>query len=300
VRSTSCTPSRTWEYAYVGSGKRGAGRGGAGGGVLRLAGSKCGFSPIFAPVSRALPSPPSPPSETLPSRHSPPRYPCFALADLIRDSALNLVRYTAVCMLRPALPATSATRERPHAHTRACTRPLLSSSTPSRAYYRIFCPRALAHSNAEPYPGSPLVSCFHPARPRFSRERRPLHAAYPLFPHSSGPLLPSFTLLIPRLPFLSFSSVLSMSLLSLYPSSASLSLPSPPLGRPLYPLVTGSNPETNHPRLKPPSHSLRCPEREHLPTLLMFLLSVSTAPPAATDANGVVTTTDVALSPSSG
>jgi len=38
-----------------------------------------------------------------------PWYPCFALADLIRDSALNLVRYTAVCMPQLALPATSAT-----------------------------------------------------------------------------------------------------------------------------------------------------------------------------------------------
>jgi hypothetical protein len=170
---------------------------------------------------------------TLPSRHSPPRYPCFALADLIRDSALNLVRYTAVCMPRPALPATSATRKRPHAHTRACTHPLLSFYfLPARITVSFAHAPALLHTATRshiPDRLSSLVSTLLALV--LSRTRRPLHAAYPLFPHSSCPLLPSFTLLIPRLPFLSLSSILSMSLLSLYPSSASLSLP-PPLFTP--------------------------------------------------------------------
>jgi len=168
---------------------------------------------------------------------------------------------------------------------------------PSRAYYCIFCPRArtLAHSNAEPYPGSPLVSCFHPARPRSLANEKTATRRLPSF---SPFLLSSSSLLYPSHSSAPLSLALFYSLdvppLSLSLISISISSPSP-----LYPLVTGSNPETNHPRLKPPSHSLRCPEREHLPTLLMFLLSVSSASPAATDANGIVTTTDVAFSPSS-
>jgi len=202
-------------------------------------------------------------------------------------------------MLRPALPATSATRRRPHAHTRACTRPLLSFySFPRVLPYLLPARPCTQQRGAVSRIASRLL--FPPCSPsllsRTKTATRRLPSFSPFLRSSSSLLYPSHS--SAPLSLVLFRA-LSMSLLSLYPSSASLSLP-PPLGLPLYPLVTGCNPETNHPRLKPPSHSLRCPEREHLPTLLMFLLSVSSASPAATDANGVVTTTDVALSPSSG
>lgn len=74
-----------------------------------------------------------------PSRHSAPRYPCFALADLIRDSALNLVRYTAVCMPRLALPVTSATHTLSH--------PLLSFSATLSRVLPTYPPRTHVHGN---------------------------------------------------------------------------------------------------------------------------------------------------------
>lgn len=198
VRSTSCTPSRAREYV---------GRGGLAGDVLRLVGSECGFSPIFAPVSRfRSPRPPRQPREPYPLATHPPRYPCFALADLIRDSALNLVRYTAVCMPRLALPATSAT----NAHIRALFSP---APLPYRAYYRILRARIRLHTVTRPHPNrlSPLVSTL-------VLSRRPLHAAYPLFPHPSCPLPPPFALPVPLCSFLLLSPVPSVSLLSVYPS----------------------------------------------------------------------------------
>lgn len=131
------------------------------GGGLRLSGSECGFSPIFAPVSR---TPPRLAGKTTPT---PPRYPCFALADLIRDSALNLVRYMAVCMPRLALPATSAT------HTLSHPLSLSIYLLPARITY--LPSGAHAHACActyiydtRPYPGSRRL-LFPPCSPSFSR-----------------------------------------------------------------------------------------------------------------------------------
>lgn len=195
----------------------------------------------------------SPRSPLLPenplSRHSPPQYPCFALADLIRDSALNLVRYTAVCMPRLALPATSAT------HTLSPSHSL--SPLPSRAYY---LPSAHAgiHVHSNP-PISRIVSSLVSTL----LARRSLASGDRFMP-------PTLFFLIPL--FLSFSSFPSV-FISFFRSLFLFSLRQH-LYLSLDPLVTVSIPENNH-RLQLFSHPSRCPEREHLPTLLMFPLSVS-------------------------
>lgn len=129
-----------------------------------------GFTDAFrAPLAR------NPPSRHLLSPS--PRYPCFALADLIRDSALNLVRYTAVCMPQLALPATSAT----YTYIYILSHPLLSSLPRILPIYVSFAHRnvyAKTHVHATPtYPGSSRLLFL----PRFSREQRPLRAVCPLF-----------------------------------------------------------------------------------------------------------------------
>lgn len=114
------------------------------------------------------------PAGSPPSRHSTPRYPCFALADLIRDSALNLVRYTAVCMPRLALPATSATHTLSH--------PLLSfSATLSRTYY---LPTLHTHVHGNP-PISRIASSLvsTPLTLFLSRTETTVRAAYSLLLH---------------------------------------------------------------------------------------------------------------------
>lgn len=217
VRSTSCASQsasvregggRCVCFSFRGARVCVCARARARGGGLRLPGSGCGFSPIFAPVSRTSPrlaGKAAPP---------PPRYPCFALADLIRDSALNLVRYTAVCMPRLALPATSAT------HTLSSP-----SAPPSRAYY---LPSAHAHAPTRMQTrthGQPvrildsLVSCFHPARPRsLASDRYMPPLTLFLFPPS---LSLSLTLSTPYSRALSLAFSLRF---SLHPPSSCLSL----------------------------------------------------------------------------
>lgn len=159
--------------------------------------------------------PPRPPS--------PPRYPCFALADLIRDSALNLVRYTAVCMPRLALPATSATHKRVYTNTRTRTRPLPA--------HIILCTRTRLNTATQPYPGSPFLSPFHPARPRcLANEDRytPPTLFFPIPPVLLFPLLPCrllcsvpLALTVPRvLSRYLYSLPLSLISVSIWPSSS--------------------------------------------------------------------------------
>lgn len=121
----------------------------------------------------------------------------------------------------------------------------------------------------------------------FSREQRPLHAVCPLFPCSPILFLPPFTL-----PLTSSSNSLSFSpSFCLYSLSASLYV-----YLSLYPLVvTVSILESKHPRLKHSFYPFLLLSREGT---LADAPDVSTVRLLlATDANGVVTTTDVALPP---
>lgn len=245
-------------------------------GGLRLPGSECGFSPIFAPVSRTFSSSPPPLSpENPPSRHSPPRYPCFALADLIRDSALNLVRYTAVCMPRLALPATSAT------HTLSPSRSL--SPLPSRAYYLLSVHAGIyTYTATRPYPGSPRL----------------------LFPPCSPVVLSRAEIATRRLPSFSFL------FLSFSPPDLSVFISFSPslfiLPQRLHLSVFLSTPQSSFlsPRTTTPASSSRpSPPSLSREGTLADAPDVSTVrlslPSTTTDANGVVTTTDVALPPPS-
>lgn len=89
-------------------------------------------------------------SYPLPPTHLPQYPPCFAFADLIWDSALNLVRYTAVCMLRLVLPSTSAT------HTLFPLSPLPSVLT--------HLPTLCTHTQGAAHRWNHLVSCFYHPR----------------------------------------------------------------------------------------------------------------------------------------
>lgn len=186
-------------------------------------------------------SPRLPRRESLPSRHSTsPRYPCFALADLIRDSALNLVRYTAVCMPRLALPATSATHTLSH--------PLLSFSATLLPTHRA---QTHTYTLTRPYPGSPRL-LFPPRSPSFSRANGD-SAPHPPLLRPLSLLLCPFSVLdslaVPSLPF-SLSLVFPFFILRQACLSPRLSL------SPLSPLSIS---ESNHPRIKPssrPSHAV--------------------------------------------
>lgn len=194
----------------------------------------CRFSPRlrsgFTDASRATLA------RNSPSRHLPspfPRYPCFALADLIRDSALNLVRYTAVCMPQLALPATSAIYT--HKHTQTLTLfslllrvPLarityLSTYLPTlRTHRKIYVkiPYTYIHTYGNPPISrivSPLVSTLFVLRSLASEDR---YTPSPSFsPRFSYPLPSSFY----PLPFTLFSISHSL-FLSFFLSFVSVSL----------------------------------------------------------------------------
>lgn len=221
-------------------------------------------------------SPRLPRRESLPSRHSTsPRYPCFALADLIRDSALNLVRYTAVCMPRLALPATSATNTLSH--------PLLSFSATLLPTHRA---QTHTYTLTRPYPGSPRL-LFPPRSPSFSRANG--DSALTLF----------YSILS-----LFYSAHSPFSILSLFYPSLSLFLSfflSSSYVRHVYLLVFLFSPLVLclSPRATTPASSLPL-----VPLTLSREGTLADAPdvstvrlplPAAADANGVVTTTDVAF-----
>lgn len=227
-----------------------------------------------------------------PSRHLPspsPWYPCFALADLIRDSALNLVRYTAVCMPQLALPAASATYT--YIYILSPSSLFLRFPPAHITYLRILRTRrnvyAKTHIHATPtYIPDRLASCFYSVRPR-SLASKDRYTPSALF----FPVLSSFSLLLPfpllrlRILSFSFSPSFCLYLLSL-PLYLRLSL---------YPLVTVSILESKHPRLKRSFYPFLLLSREGT---LADAPDVSTVRLLlATDANGVVTTTDVALPP---
>lgn len=118
------------------------------------------------------------------------------------------------------------------------------------------------HIHSNPPISRIASSCFHPARPSFSRKRRSLHAVYPLFPFSFYPFHPPISL------FLSLSLLLSSFFLNVS-ISPSFFLP---LSHRFYLREQPPPPLVLVPALP------HCPEREHLPTLLMFPLSVSPSP----------------------
>lgn len=151
---------------------------------------RSGFTdaPLASPAGRALPLATQPP----------PRYPCFALADLIRDSALNLVRYTAVCMPRLALPATSATHTLSH--------PLLSFASTLRHVLPTYSPRTYTHVHTNP-PISRIASSLV-STPLARTETHPLllrPLSLSLFSSFTLPILGSRFSRCPIPPFLSFS-----------------------------------------------------------------------------------------------
>lgn len=171
------------------------------------------------------------------------------------------------------------------------THPLSSSSLflchpPTRITY---LPSAHTYTVTRPYPGSSRL-LFPPHSPSFSRERRPLYSLllHPFCPLSLPLLLLSSSVLDSLLAIL---SLLFSPFFSLYPSSASLSL-----GLSLFPLVVSLSPRATTPASSPPLIPLTL-SREGT---LADAPDVSTVrlpfpPLAATDANGVVTTTDVVL-----
>lgn len=192
-------------------------------------------------------------------------------------------------MPRLALPATSATHTLSH--------PLLSFSATLSHVLPTYLPSAHTYTVTRPYPGSSRL-LFPPRSPSFSRERRPLYAAYSLLLRPFYCLSFSFTLPVlcsrfsPRCPLhLSFSLFFS-----LYLTSAFLFL-----RLSLFPLVASLSPRATTPASSPPLIPLTLSREGTLadaPDVSTVRLPLPL--PTATDANGVVTTTDVALpSPSS-
>lgn len=242
--------------------------------------SGCGFSPIFAPVSR---TPLASRRETTPAAPSIP---------LFRSRRFNPGFSTQFGALHGGLYAPARlTRHIRYTHPLSLSFALLSAFLPR--VLPTLRTRTRTHTRVrDTYTRQPahipdrLVSCFHPVRPRSLASDRYMPPT-PLFPRPSCFLPPSFALsascsralLLARSSSLFLYLSISVSLFILcYGLYLSVFFFTPFVTVPL-------SPRTSTPALSYPptplvlslslSLPLLSPEREHLPTLLMFPLSVS-------------------------